>query len=414
MDDYLFDIFPNTNFIHEQFDKFFTNNLILENKNHTYSSLYKFFNFLKKSVIYECGFLKRREFNTIINEQNLIDKVGGYIQKGVSTVKKGIQKGVEIGKKLVGKVTPYIKKFLDSEFSRWVPGVAPLRAGYDAYKIYQYWDTIKKMTFEDWVESFRSFLNGKTGIVLQIVLALTGVGNIANWIANGFILIYDVVYQGISKGNWNWYNIITSAIALVGTGAASAIFKSVKPILSSVKSANQIGPAIAKNPQLFAKISPLITKMGSGIGNIMQWVMKAFNVFTTKFKPLGRFLTPLKNGLGKIQTYLDEVVAGFKSHMGGKVGQYSPTKGNIQKAVKSHSHFDTKHISQKLLATGDKTLTKKVVGAVTKVYYNVMKGDTLEKIISKFKPQGVNLDILKQLNASTGLKVVPGSKIRVA
>jgi hypothetical protein len=59
-------------------------------------------------------------------------------------------------------------------------------------KIYFNWEKIKKMTFEAWVEEFRLFLNGATGVILQIVLALTGIGNIANWIANGFLLIYDV------------------------------------------------------------------------------------------------------------------------------------------------------------------------------------------------------------------------------
>ena len=376
---------------------------------------------MKSSVLYECGFINRRNFNIPLNEQGFLQNIGNAISKGYQTVKKGIQKGVELGKKAVKAVAPYVTKFLDSEFAYWVPGVNLLKVGYDAYKIYQNWDKIKKMTFEDWVEAFRSFLNGTSGVIIQIVLALTGVGNIANWIANGLMLIYDIAYQGIGKGNWNWYNILTSAIALVATGAGAAAFKVVGGLLKGVTAASKVAPALAKSPQVFAKVAPLIKSMGGGIGKIMGWVMKAFTTFTTKFPVIGRFLKPLSGAINKMKGFLDEVVNGFKKHFiddatgeTAKLGQYAPTKQNIAKALKSHPHFDTQHIAQKLLATGDKKLTKKIIGGLAKVYYTVVAGDTLEKIINKFKPQGVTADILKQLNYEHGLEIKPGHQVRVA
>ena len=414
MDNYVLDLFPRTNYIHEQFDKKFTDNILLESSNHSFRTLYNFFNFLKSGVLYECGFLSKRNFNIPLNEQGFLQSVGNVINKGYQTVKKGIKKGVELGKKAIKAVAPYVTKFLDSEFARWVPGVNVLKLGYDVYKIYQNWEEIKKMTFEDWVEKFRGFLNGTTGTILQIALALTGIGNIANWVANGLMLIYDVAYQGIGKGNWNWYNILTSAIALVATGAGAALLKPIAPLLKSVTSAASIGPVLSKSPQLFSKIAPVISNMGNKIGNILKWVNYSFSTFTNKFPIIGRFLKPLKGAISKIKGFLDEVVEGFNKHLKGDLKQYAPTKQNFKKAVKSHSHFDTKHIAQKLLATGDKTLTKKVVGAVTKLYYTVLGGDDLQKIINKFKEYGVNSEILKHLNAETGLTIKPGQKIRVA
>ncbi len=413
MDNYLLDLFPRTNFIHEQFDKKFTDNILLESSNHSFRTLYNFFDFLKSSILYECGFLNRRNFNNPLNEQGFFQNVGNAINKGYQTVKKGIQKGVELGKKAVKAVAPYVTKFLDSEFARWVPGVNVIKAGYDVYKIYQNWEKIKKMTFEDWVEEFRAFLNGATGVILQIVLALTGVGNIANWIANGLLLIYDIAYQGISKGNWNWYNILTSAIALVATGAGAAAFKVAGFALKGVTAASKVAPALAKSPQVFAKVAPLIKSMGGGIGKIMGWVMKAFTTFTTKFPVIGRFLKPIGGAINKMKGYLDEVVEGFQTYFKKGPLQSAPTKANIKDPKFFKAHFDTKSIAKKLTATTDKTLAKKLSGNLKK-YYQVAVGDTLENILKIFKPYGLNSDILKQLNADHGLEIKPGHKIRVA
>lgn len=447
MDHYILELFPRTNFIHEEFDNNFKNNILLEISNHSFSTLYKFFDFLKSSTLYECGFLNTKNFTISLNEQSILNTVSnvinkgyrtvkgiqkgydtvksgiqkGYqavksgIQKGVDTVKSGIQKGVELGKKVVKAVSPYITKFLDSEFARFVPGVSVIKLGYDINKIYKNWDYIKKMTFEDWAEAFRGFLNGVTGIIIQIVLALTGVGNIANWIANGLMLIYDIVYQGIYKGNWNWYNIITSAIALVATGAAAAVFKPLKALFTGIKSASKIAPAIAKySPQLLTKISPLIQSIGGGIGKIMGWVMKSFNTFTTKFTLIGRFLKPIGGSINKMKGYLDEVVEGFRAYFKKGSLQNAPTVKNVKGALGGKAHFDTASIAKKLLATGDKTLTKKIVGGITKLYYTIRAGDTLQKILSKFKPQGVTAEILKQLNYEHGLEIKPGHSVRVA
>jgi hypothetical protein len=413
MDNYVLDIFPRTNFIHEQFDNNFTNNMLLESSNHSFRTLYNFFDFLKSSVLYECGFLNTRNFNISLNEQGFLDSVGNAINKGYQTLKTGVQKGVEIGKKVVKAVTPYVTKFLDSEFAKFVPGIQLAKVAYDANKIYQNWEKIKKMTFEDWAEEFRSFLNGTAGVIIQIVLALTGIGNIANWIANGLMLIYDVAYQGIGKGNWNWYNILTSAIALVATGAA-AVLKPLGGVLKGVTAGSKIGPALSKSPQLFNKIAPFIKSMGAGIGKIMGWVMTAFTTLTAKFPLIGRFLKPIGGAVNKIKGFLDEVVSGFQTYFKKGALQNAPTVKNVKGALGGHAHFDTASIAKKLLATADKTLTKMVVGGITKMYYTIKAGDTLQTIISKFKPQGVTQEILKQLNYAHGLEIKPGNKLRLA
>lgn len=412
IENYMIDFFPRNTFIQENFDKNFTRNILFESPNRNFRKLFEFFDFFKKAVLLECGMVNKRKFKNLIREFDVLGAAGDFINKGVQMGKDVVNKGIEVGKKVVSAVSPYVKKFLDSEFAYLVPGVTTVKLAYDANKIYQNWDKIKKMTFENWAEAFRAFLNGTTGVVIQIVLALTGYGNIANWIANGLMLIYDVAYQGIGKGNWNWYNILTSAIALVATGAGAAAFKIVGPLLKGVTAASKVGPAIAKSPQVFAKVAPLVKSMGSGIGKIMGWVMKAFSGFSAKFPLIGRFLKPLGGAVSKIKGYLDEVVKGFQEYFKKGVLQNAPTVKNIKGL--GHAHFNTASIAKKLLATGDKTLTKKVVGGLTKLYYTIKAGDTLQKILTKFKPQGITADILKQLNYDHGLEIKPGHKIRVA
>jgi LysM repeat protein len=223
------------------------------------------------------------------------------------------------------------------------------------------------------------------------------------------------------------YNIITSAIALVGTGVAAAAFRPLKPLLGGIKRAIDIAPALAGGPTL-TTVLPYIKLLGQNMGKLTGWVSKTFTLFTTKFPIIGKFLKPLQGGLTKIKIFLNDIVKGFKKYFNpikpgetvkyGGVGkstlQNAPTPKNIRLARTGGAHFDTTSIAKKLLATGDKTLTKKVVGKITKLYYTIKAGDTLQKIVSKFKPQGVTADILKQLNFEHGLEVKPGHKIRVA
>ena len=247
MENYILDFFPRNSFIQESFDKKFTYNILFESPNRSYRKLFEFFDFFKRAVLLECGVLTERSFKNLVTELDVLGAVGDVVNKGVQMGKDVVNKGVEIGKKVVKAVSPYVKKFLDSEFAYWVPGVQLVKVAYDANKIYQNWETIKKMTFEDWVEAFRKFTQSPTGVIIQIVLALTGYGNAANWIVNGFLLIYDL-YQWVKQGKPNWYNLVTSAIALLGNGAAAIAFRSLKAVLSAgISKAGKIGPVIFKN-----------------------------------------------------------------------------------------------------------------------------------------------------------------------
>jgi hypothetical protein len=427
MENYILDFFPRNSFIQESFDKKFTYNILFESPNRSYRKLFEFFDFFKRAVLLECGVLTERSFKNLVTELDVLGAVGDVVNKGVQMGKDVVNKGIEIGKKVVKAVSPYVKKFLDSEFAYWVPGVQLAKVAYDANKIYQNWETIKKMTFQDWVEAFRKFTQSPTGVIIQIVLALTGYGNAANWIVNGFLLIYDL-YQAFFGGDINYYNILTSAIALLGTGAAAIAFKPLKVILSArISQVGQIASVISKNaPQFMPKVLPYIKSLGGGVGKIVGLATQTFKVFTTKFPIIGRFLKPIQGVLGKIKGFIDDLVGGFKKYFNpikageqvkyGGIGkstlQNAPTPKNIGK-LKDGAHFQAEYLGKKLTATADKLATKKLAEKV-KQYYTVLGGDSIQKILQKFKSDNLSLDKLKRLNADHGLEIKPGHKIRVA
>lgn len=338
-------------------------------------------------------------------EKSYLDQAMEYGEKVIDKTKEVVKKGVEF-------VSPYVKKVLDSQFAYFVPGLNVIKLGRDAQKIYDNWEKIKKMTLDDWVEAFRNFLNGGVGIAIQIVLALTGVGNAANIVVWALLLGYDLIYKGIVKGEWNIYNILTDCIGLIGTGAAAGAFKILKPILSGIKGLKGVGPAIAKaGPQIMSKVAPFMQKIGSGIGTIIQQLTKGINWLITKIPLIGKLLTPIKSGLGKVKPLLDDLMEGFNAHFKGKV-HHGKQENSLTQYMKVHkgSHFDFPSVAQKLVALGDKKITKSYIGGKLALLYTVIAGDTFDKIVNKFKLP--NVDYLKALNPDLKSLIV-GKQIKV-
>jgi hypothetical protein len=350
---------------------------------------------------------KYKKTNPVVKkapEKSLLDQ-------GLDFAGKVVDKGTELVKKGVEVVSPYITKVLDSQFAYFIPGLSAVKLGYDAKKVYDNWEKIKKMTLEDWVEVFRNFLNGSVGIAIQIVLALTGKGHVINLIAWGLLFQYDWYYQGLMKGNFNWYNILTSLIGLIGTGAAAGVTSGAKAVLSSIKTVDALVPALAKaapkTPSITTKLLPTLEKITTLGATIIGKVTNALNWLVSKIPLIGKLVKPLQNGIKSINTLISKITDGIKTYFKKGAGQ------NLQ--VGSHAHFDLPSLAKKLTALGDKTITKKVVGKVTKIIYKVLVGDTLQKILNKYGKSGVTADIVKQLNTGINLsKLTPGTELRLA
>jgi hypothetical protein len=129
-----------------------------------------------------------------------------------------------------------------------------------------------------------------------------------NIIAYGALLVYDV-NLAISTGNWrgNLFNILTSAVGLVGTGVAAAAFKPFQKILNSVADVKALIPTLKKAPGVWKSIGGIITKLAN-VGNaIVGKVANGLKWLITKSPGLKKTFEPLLQKLSPVKQLFDEL-----------------------------------------------------------------------------------------------------------
>lgn len=300
-------------------------------------------------------------------------------QKGTSAVKDATQKSGQMaqdvaqkGKTVTGKLSGYMTQVLNSKFKKWLPGLTVAGIGSTlAYEAYVNWDKLENMTLDDWVEAFRKWLNGFAGIAVQIILALSGIGNALNIAAHGLLLVYDVGVKGLGEGNWNWYNIVTGIISLIGTGLAATGFRFLKGLSTNVVP-KAVGPTILKTSPEAAKTAlPIMEQVGRGVGYAIRKAGEGLAWFLSKIPLVGRVVPKLQSMIGKVGTVLDDFANGItnttklSSNVGQGVKKHFSTSSLASLKVKPGAHFDTKHLTQKILSKTDQKMAKGTAGQFT-------------------------------------------------
>lgn len=409
---YMQTFFKTNQAVLQEFKQSYAINILNESAISLTERIAKYFNFVRNSILFENNLFEFDIYTDRLNEQGVLDRIKSAGAAALDTVKTGVKKFGQAATNVVKKGAQVVKgvwnKVMQSDVAWFIPGLNIAKVGYEVQKN---WDKIKKMTLSDWVEEFRNFLNGAAGIAIQIVLALTGAGNLINMIAWGVILVYDVAYQGFGQGKWNLYNIITSAIGILGSGAAASLFKPAQKILSSVKSIDAVVPALTKFPNIWKSVGGVFTKIANGggvivgkIGNVLKWII-------SKIPGLKNILTPLQQKLAPVKQLFDTWASGISKY----------TKGGATQNITTHGYMGSaddiaKGLGKKTGATADKLATKKAVGAATKAYHTVKSAkETLKNLIAKYK---LSAEQLLQLNP--GLTKNPNTplpvntKVRVA
>lgn len=299
-------------------------------------------------------------------------------QKGTTAVKDATQKSGQMadnvaqkGSAVKGKLSKYASDALTAKLKKWLPGltVAGIGSGV-AYELYTNWDKYENYTLDQWVEEFRKFLSGVPGIIIQVILALSGVGNILNIAANGFILAYDIGVKGLEQDKWNWYNILSGMISLIGTGLLASGFQFLKGIGNVAPKA--IGPAVAKS---FPDKIPVMMKVGQGAGYVIRQIGSALEWFLTKIPLVGRVVPALKSKLASVGQAIDDfafsitrsgsklsTVTGYAPNVSKGVGKHFETSAFKNLKVKPGAHFDRTHLAQKLTSKTDQKLAKGTTG----------------------------------------------------
>lgn len=353
-----------------------------------------YFNFIRKSLLFETWLININVYaKHQLNEQSVWDSIksgaGAVWDKTKQVANQVGSAATAVVKKGAAVAKGIWNKVMQSELTWFVPGLNIAKLGYE---VQQNWEKIKKMTLSDWMEEFRNFLSSGKGIAIQIFFALTGAGNIVNMIAWGLLLAYDVGFAGVAQGNWNWYNIITSAIGILGSGAAAVVFKPVKSLLGTIKSIDAFVPALTKTPAVWKSVGGWISKIVQGGGTIVGKITSSIAWVIQKMPGLKTVLAPLNKGIAWVKNMFGTWAKGIATYVKG---------GATQNLGKGHNYLGatddiTKGLSKKAAANVDKYYSKKAVGAVTKAYHTIKNaGSTLATVAAAYKK---SIDQLIPLN----------------
>ena len=372
-----------------------------------------YFNFIRKSLLFETWLININVYaKHQLNEQGVWDSIksgaGAVWDKTKQVAKQVGSAATAVVKKGAAVVKGVWNKVMESELTWFVPGLNIVKLGYEVQKN---WEKIKKMTLADWIEAFREFLNSGAGIAIQIILAIVS-GNLVNMIAWGALLAYDVGFAGVAQGNWNWYNIITSAIGILGSGAAAVVFKPLKSLLSSIKSIDAFVPVLTKSPAIWKTVGGWVSKIASGGSWIVGKITSSIAWLIQKMPGLKTVFAPINKGIAWVKNMFDTWTKGIAKYVKG---------GATQNLGKGHNYLGSADnvatgLGKKTASTVDKYVTKQGVGAVAKAYHTVKKvGTSLATLAAAYKKSVDQLIPLNPgftaANANTPLPV--NRKIRV-
>ena len=394
-----------------------------------------YFNFIRKSLLFETWLININVYaKHQLNEEGVWDSIksgaGAVWDKTKQVAKQVGNAATAVVKKGAAVVKGVWNKVMESELTWFVPGLNIVKLGYEVQKN---WEKIKKMTLADWIEEFRGFLNSGTGIAIQILLALTGAGNIVNMIAWGALLAYDVGFAGVAQGDWNWYNIITSAVGILGSGAAALVFKPLKSLLGTIKSIEAFVPGLKRTPAVWKSVGGWISKIVQGGGTIVSKITSSIAWLIQKIPGLKTVLAPLNKGIAWVKNMFDIWAKGLAdtqiASVAGVVasplvkGAAAYVKGGgVQNIGKLHNYLKSptsaiKGLGKKLSSKYDQDITKAAVGTGTKAYHTIKKvGSSLATLAAAYKKP---IDQLIRLNpgftAANANMILPvNRKIRVA
>jgi hypothetical protein len=91
---------------------------------------------------------------------------------------------------------------------------------------------LAKYSFDDFMEGVRGFMGGTEGVIIQTIIDSTGGGKLINMSAWALLGLYDVM-KGLTKGAWNWFNILVDIAGIILSGPGATY---VKKILGSIAS----------------------------------------------------------------------------------------------------------------------------------------------------------------------------------
>ena len=218
---------------------------------------------------------------------------------------------------------------------------------------------LKNFKFEDFMEGFRTFLNGLGGVIVQIMLSifLPGIGSGINAFAWGALTIWDI-YKAI-KGKPDWMNIIIDLFGLVTNGIAAKTMAPAKAALAGEAELPTLMQKLStKFPKIYQYVQSLGSKLMSGIGKITQAIENAIAWVGSKVSWFKSALQPLKNAIGKVGQFVEKIGQSLGKTAVGKV--VNKAFQSMKSIGPKMSAFIEKKLGVKGLQAYDEVVVKKV------------------------------------------------------
>lgn len=220
---------------------------------------------------------------------------------------------------------------------------------------------LKNFKFADFMEGFRSFLNGLGGVVVQIMLSifLPGIGSGINAFAWGALTAWDI-YKAV-KGKVNWMDLITDLFGLVTNGIAARTLAPAKAAIGAEAELPTLMQKLAtKFPKIYGYLQSLGSKLMGGIGKITQAMENAIAWIGSKVSWFKTALEPLKGVLSKVGAFVEKIGESLGKTAVGKV--VSKAVESMKTAGPRMAEFIEKKLGAKALEAYDKVVVDKVKG----------------------------------------------------
>lgn len=179
---------------------------------------------------------------------------------------------------------------------------------------------VKKITLDQIVEAARNGLNSSYGLAIQVLLEfIPGIGQMINSGVWSLLLGYDAVYKGIMNNKYNWFNIIIDLIGVLTTGlGVPQVKRALTPLSNYAKQGLKsfVSAIYKKAPKIFNYIKGLLPKISSVVNIVTKFFSNFLTVIQKKIKSgvLVQTLTKLKNSLGRLNTFFDDMIKYFTSY----------------------------------------------------------------------------------------------------
>lgn len=369
-DDYIKALFPNNNRVIKEYNKKFTNPLIVESLDVDYVD--NFFGFIRRNFIkenreiikeYQPGAsdtLTRNNYSTNVNKQLPTNNKMELAKRAVQPIFKLLAKAfdgagtnealaVQAILKLKNKEEVYqldklvrlskkmsLKNYINGDMSDFdsteyrkiwthLGKFGMTGANYNEFlksvgkgdlagAVGAGWKFLKEKGLTWFFNGLRNALNSAAGTAVQLFLDSFGVGAIANAVIWGIMTVWDLI--NISAGGWG--NFFLSALGLLTVGAMAPVLAPLAKVIKPIKGGLQ-GILIWLMKSKFGKtIAQWLPKILSGASKFAGLIQQGINWLISKFgKVIGQSAaSKLSGAVGKCIEWVKSLISWLSKYSG--------------------------------------------------------------------------------------------------